>query len=151
MWKPKAPTRLSFFIWTATLGKILTVNNLQMRQVVVVDWWEDYWSLLLHCPVAQELWKMVCTLFGVHRVVLCVVVELLASWSSKFNRHKVKELWSMIPHSLNSEYRVSGGNGMGALLKGVKDWFTIWNFLYFRHCLSGKMLRVFLFLILCMI
>ena len=97
MWKSKAPTKLSFFIWTATLGNILTVNNLQRRQVVVEDWWENYWSILLHCPVTQELWNMVSSLFRVHRVMPCVVVELLASWSSKFNRHKVKELWSMIP------------------------------------------------------
>ena len=40
--------------------------------------------LLLHYLVSQELWNMVCTLFGVHWVMLRSVLELIASWSGKF-------------------------------------------------------------------
>ena len=56
--------------------------------------------LLLHCPVAQELWNMVCSLFGVHWVLPCIVVKLIASWPHNFNRLKTKVLWSMIAHCL---------------------------------------------------
>ena len=35
--------------------------------------------LLLHCHVARELWNMVFNLFGVHWVMPCDVVDLLAS------------------------------------------------------------------------
>ena len=75
--------------------------------MVVVDWCcmckrngviTDH--LLLHCPVSQELWNTVCSLFGVHWVMPRGVVELLASWSNKFNRLKSKVLWRRTPHCL---------------------------------------------------
>ena len=74
LWKTKFPTKVSFFIWTASLGKILTIDNLRKRKVVmVVDWYcmckrnrETIKHLLIHCPVAQELWNMMCSLFGVY-------------------------------------------------------------------------------------
>ena len=47
----------------------------------------DY--LLIHCPVVGELWNMVFLLFGVQWVMSSGVVELLSSWSSKFNRHNL--------------------------------------------------------------
>ena len=56
--------------------------------------------LLLSCPVSQKVWNMVCSLFGVHWVMLRSVVELLACWSNKFNRLRSKVLWRMIPHCL---------------------------------------------------
>lgn len=36
--------------------------------------------LLLHCPIARELWGMVFTLLGVTWVMPKDVVELLVSW-----------------------------------------------------------------------
>ena len=41
LWKSKVPTKIIFFLWTEALDKILTVEILQRRQVVVVvlvDW-----------------------------------------------------------------------------------------------------------------
>lgn len=37
-WRVLAPSRVVFFVLTATLGKILTLNNLRKRHVLVVDW-----------------------------------------------------------------------------------------------------------------
>jgi hypothetical protein len=34
----KAPSRVAFFVWTTTLGKILMLDNLRKRNVVVVEW-----------------------------------------------------------------------------------------------------------------
>jgi hypothetical protein len=56
--------------------------------------------LLLHCCVARELWSMVFTLFGVHWVMLKVVVECLASWQSRFGRISNSAIWNVIPHCL---------------------------------------------------
>ena len=104
LWKSKVPPKVSFFIWTTALGEILTTDNLR-RQKVVEDWCcmckrngETTDHLLLHCPVSQELWNMVCSLFGVHWVMPHSVVELLACWSNKFNRLRSKALWRMVPH-----------------------------------------------------
>ena len=42
--------------------------------------------LLIHCPIAWELWTTVFSLFGVSWVMLKGVVDLLASWQGKFGR-----------------------------------------------------------------
>jgi hypothetical protein len=71
-WKSKAPPRVAFFMWTAVLGKILTVDNLCKKNIIVTEWYcmckksgESIVHLLLHCEVAVEVWNMVCQLFGV--------------------------------------------------------------------------------------
>jgi hypothetical protein len=37
IWRTKAPSRVAFFAWTAALGKILTLDNLRKRQIVVIN------------------------------------------------------------------------------------------------------------------
>jgi hypothetical protein len=37
IWRVKAPAMVAFFVWTAVLGKILTHDNLQKRNVVVIE------------------------------------------------------------------------------------------------------------------
>jgi len=34
---PKVPTKVAFFLWTAALGRILTVDNLRKRLLTVVE------------------------------------------------------------------------------------------------------------------
>uniref|UniRef100_A0A2N9GR88 Reverse transcriptase domain-containing protein n=1 Tax=Fagus sylvatica TaxID=28930 RepID=A0A2N9GR88_FAGSY len=38
IWKAKVPPRIAFFSWTATLGKLLTIDNLRKRHLIIVDW-----------------------------------------------------------------------------------------------------------------
>ena len=74
-WKPvwcsKVPPRVAFFSWIASLGRILTTGNLWYKGVAVVDWCymckksgESMNHLLLHVPIAYDLWSMVWALFG---------------------------------------------------------------------------------------
>lgn len=37
-WNPKVPTKVSSFLWTAALGRILANDNLLKHQIVVIDW-----------------------------------------------------------------------------------------------------------------
>jgi hypothetical protein len=37
IWKTKVPPRVSFFVWTAAMDRILTVQNLRRRHVMVID------------------------------------------------------------------------------------------------------------------
>ena len=37
-WRLKVPPRVAFFSWIAALGKILSTNNLQKRDIIVLDW-----------------------------------------------------------------------------------------------------------------
>jgi hypothetical protein len=59
-WQTQAPSRVAFFAWTAALGKILTVDNLKKRKIIIVDRCylckrdgESVDHLLLHCDVAS--------------------------------------------------------------------------------------------------
>ena len=38
MWKQKIPSRVAFFVWTAALGKCLTIDNIRKRKVRILDW-----------------------------------------------------------------------------------------------------------------
>ena len=71
IWRVKTPLRVSFFVWTA-LGKILTLDNLKKRNVVLVDWCcmckksgDSIDHILFHCEVARELWSSLLNVFCV--------------------------------------------------------------------------------------
>lgn len=75
IWKLWVPSRVAFFVWTASLGKILTADNLR-KNIILVSWCCNYKKdmemgpyMLLHCSFARELWDMVLGPFGVHWVV----------------------------------------------------------------------------------
>ena len=94
--------------------------------------------LLLHCPSAREMRNMVFSLFEIKQVMPRGVVELLASWPSKFSKHSKAMIWNMIPYCL---LWVFGRRGMLRLLKGVRDWFLTWsfipqNFFWVNNCLK---------------
>ena len=38
IWQLKVPPRVAFFSWSASLGKILTIDSLRKRRVIVLDW-----------------------------------------------------------------------------------------------------------------
>ena len=87
IWKQKIPSRVAFFVWTAALGKCLTIDNLRKRKVCILNWCymckcnsESVNHLFLHCTVASELWDMVFGLFGVNWVMPLFVVGLFACW-----------------------------------------------------------------------
>uniref|UniRef100_A0A7N2LNM8 Ubiquitin carboxyl-terminal hydrolase n=1 Tax=Quercus lobata TaxID=97700 RepID=A0A7N2LNM8_QUELO len=70
------PPRVAFFSRSASLGKVLTIDNLRKRRIIVLDWCfmfkrcgESVDHLLLHCPVAFELCSLVFCLFGLHWVM----------------------------------------------------------------------------------
>ena len=107
VWQSKVPPWVAFFSWTAALGKILITNNLQRRYFVVLEWCymckrcgESVDHLLLHCPIAYEMWSVVFCLFGICWVIPQRVVDLLDSWSCNFRRHHNIAIWRIVPHYL---------------------------------------------------
>ena len=107
IWQSKVPPRVAFFSWSASLGKILTTSNLCKRCVIVFDWcymckrWgESVDHLLLHCPIAWELWSLVLCLFGIQWVMPHNVLELFEAWQGKFARHRPIDVWRLVPHCL---------------------------------------------------
>ena len=56
--------------------------------------------LLLHCPIACELWSLGLCLFGIHWVMPLKVIGLFESWQGMFGRHRNIDLWRLVPHCL---------------------------------------------------
>jgi hypothetical protein len=87
VWRSKAPPRVAFFVWTVVRSKILTLDNLGRRGMVVVNrcWLyemegESVNHLLLHCAAVSGLWNAFFARFGLCWVMLRSVKELFASW-----------------------------------------------------------------------
>jgi len=58
IWRTKEPFTIAFFSWTASLGKILTLNNLHKCYIIVRDWYcmckksGEILAHLFYCDVA---------------------------------------------------------------------------------------------------
>ncbi len=95
IWRTKVPQRVTFFVWIAALGRILTVDKLGRRHILII-----YCScmckcsgelvdhLLLHCLMAFEVWSFIFDLIGVNWVMPRSVLELLACWPGRIQRHR---------------------------------------------------------------
>jgi hypothetical protein len=95
---------LALFTWTASFGKILTLDNLCKCHIIVIDFYcmckKTPYHLLLHCDVTRELWIMVFRMFGVEWVMIRRVVDLLVSWKRRVGRNDINIVWNAIPSIL---------------------------------------------------
>jgi hypothetical protein len=57
---------------------------------------ENVAHLLLHCPVARELWNYVFRRFGVDWVISGSVLDHLAGWRNWFGKHD-SDVWNLVP------------------------------------------------------
>jgi hypothetical protein len=104
IWKVKVPFKVSFFVWTVTLGRILTLDNLWKRGLIVVDWCsmckssgESVDHLLLYCEVAHAIWSVLFSLFNVKWVMNGRVIDLLSCWKGQRGNKMGMEVWRMAP------------------------------------------------------
>jgi hypothetical protein len=93
----------AFFAWSAALGKILTVDNLRKRHIIIVNRCclckrdEEFVDhLLLHCDVAYALWTNIFNCFGMSWVMPIRVIDLFTCWW-KFGRLRSASIWKMVP------------------------------------------------------
>ena len=107
VWKSCVPSKINFFVWTAILGKVLTIDNLRKRRLMLIDWCcmckangESIDHLFLHCSIARDLWSLAFSAFGVWWVMPCHVLELLLCWSTSFKSYRSAHLWDFIPHCI---------------------------------------------------
>ena len=89
------------------LGKLPTIDNLRKRNMVLVNRCclckvsaESVDHLLLHCPLAKELWDSILSLFGVSWVMPHQVRELITCWQCGFGRQQYSMIWKAIPHCI---------------------------------------------------
>jgi hypothetical protein len=78
---------VAFFAWTAAQWKILTLDNLRKKRVIVIDRCcmckmngESVDHLLLHCEVARALWNAIFSRFSLSWVMPLRMVDLFTCW-----------------------------------------------------------------------
>ena len=104
IWVARVPTKVVFFAWEATWGKVLTLDRLQKRRWQLPNRCylcgceeETVNHILLHCRVVRVLWEIVFVLFGIQWVFPSTVKEVLISWRDPFVGKKKKKIWKSIP------------------------------------------------------
>ena len=146
IWAAKAPPRVSFFIWTATWGRILTCDNLMRRGYTMVSRCclccsegETVDHLLLYCPISYVLWSFLFRSFHVAWVIPRSVKDLLFGWRNWFGKHH-SDIWNLAPLCLmwtvwlerNSRTFEDAGCSTDQLLEkfasSLFDWARAWGF-----------------------
>ena len=105
-WFVKIPKRVAFFMWTAAHGRILTLDNLILRGLPLVNRCcmcccnkETVDHLLLHCPVAHSLWVRMLQVFGIQWVMPGSMESLVSCWSFWLGKFS-SNIWNMVPGCL---------------------------------------------------
>jgi hypothetical protein len=128
IWKPKVPSRVSVFVWVASLRKILTADNLRTWNIILVSWscpckaaGEMVDHLLLHCAFSKEVWDMVFVMFGVYWAMPRTVRGLLACWQGSFGKHRHIEIWGCNLRSFEGDEQTVA-DLKNIFLKTLFDW-----------------------------
>jgi len=97
IWKVKVPKMVAFFIimWTAALCQILTLDNLMIRYLPLVNRCcmcrcngESMDHLLLHFVLAHALWVYMFQIFGIQWVMPGSVASLLFCWRNWLGQYR---------------------------------------------------------------
>jgi hypothetical protein len=106
IWRTKVPLKVAFFAWTTAQGKIITLDNLRKKRVIVIDRYcmcklngESVNHLLLRCEVACALWNAIFSHFSLSWVMPLRVVYLFACWWTG-GRSWSAVVWKMVPGCL---------------------------------------------------
>jgi hypothetical protein len=102
VWRSQAPLRAAFFTWSAALSRILTLDNLRKRHIIIVDRCclckrdgESVDHIFLHYDVASALWN-IFSRFGISWAMPRSVLDLVACWW-KSGRSRSATTWKMVP------------------------------------------------------
>ncbi|RVX11625.1 hypothetical protein CK203_015803 [Vitis vinifera] len=104
IWSPCVPTKVGFFAWEASWGKVLTQDHLKRRGwslanrcFLCCDDEETINHILIHCPKAKVLWNLMFTMFRVNWVLQLTVKDILLGWSDSFVDKKCGKIWRAAP------------------------------------------------------
>jgi len=104
IWRSKAPPKVCFFAWAATLEKVPTEDFLKRRNfhgpnrcVLCRQEEETVHHLLVHCHWASSLWQLGLSMLGVSWVQPGKVKEVLVAWRRRMKKCLAFGVWKLIP------------------------------------------------------
>jgi len=92
MWRTPVPSSAVFFAWSAALGKILTVDNLKKRHIIIVDKFylckRDgesvdhplHYDVLMWLPLCGITFLLVLVCLGLFLVELSTYLPICIFW-----------------------------------------------------------------------
>ncbi|XP_028052432.1 uncharacterized protein LOC114256937 [Camellia sinensis] len=107
VWVSGTPSKVAFFVWTASLGRILTIDNLIRHGHILVNWCclcsqavESVDHFLIHCSVSSRLWMLVVAMFGLVWVRPGSLFAVLQSWVGGRVGKRRRKAWILALHCL---------------------------------------------------
>ena len=104
IWNPVVPPKIGVFAWEATWGKVLTLDQLKRRGMILVNRCfmceedeENIDHLLIHCKRAQMLWNLLLSIFGISWVFSQSVLHTLLAWQGAAVGKKRRRIWLAAP------------------------------------------------------
>ena len=98
------PPKIEFFVWEATWGKVLTLDQLKCRGRAFANGCflceedeETIDHLLIHCKRAKMLWNLFLLVVGTSWVFPCSVLHTLLAWQGAAVSKKCKKIWMTAP------------------------------------------------------
>lgn len=104
IWYKAIPFKVQFFMWTASLEKISTMNMLQRKGLVLPSVYLLYYQaaesvsyLLLHCPYSWEIWCGIAREFGTVYIAPSSLSYLLQGWNIPVFTPFGRKVWKLVP------------------------------------------------------
>lgn len=104
IWYTPVPLMVRFFMWTASMGKILMIDMLRRKWLMLTNYFwlckadgESASHSLLHCPFTWEVWLGVLWDFGMRWTIPPDLHPLFLSWKGKAFSMRGKRIWNLVP------------------------------------------------------
>ncbi|RVX11275.1 LINE-1 retrotransposable element ORF2 protein [Vitis vinifera] len=104
IWNPSVPSKVGFFAWEASWGKVLTMDQLKKRGWALANRCflcceeeESIDHILIHCSRARALWEFLFALFGVFWVLPSSARDTLIEWRGFMLGKKHRKVWKAAP------------------------------------------------------
>ena len=104
VWNPVVPSKIGFFAWEVSWGKVLMLDQLKRRGMTFANRCfmceedeETIDHLLIHCKSAKMLWNLFLSIVGTSWVFPRSVLHTLLAWQRAAVGKKHHKIWMTAP------------------------------------------------------
>ncbi|OVA07320.1 Reverse transcriptase zinc-binding domain [Macleaya cordata] len=142
IWRKNIPSKVAFWIWTATQNAIPTLDVLNNRGIPIINrcWFckckaETINHLLLHCTVTSQIWEYFIQAQKRIWVKNESLLKNLVEWRSGQGTHRGKKVWLLLPYAIcwaiwlerNDRAFNSAENSVDNVIIKVKGFLYMWG------------------------